>query len=69
MRGCRLLTFLLELVGIGYANEDFDPEQSELVNQIARVFGFHENGTMEAVKQWGKDELALMKEAQKLMES
>ena len=62
------VSFLLELVGMGYANEDFDPEQSELVNQIARVFGFYENGTIDAVKQWVRDELALMKEAQKLME-
>ena len=62
------ISFLLELVGMGYANEDFDPEQSELVNQIARVFAFHENGTIEAVEQWVKDELALMKQAQQLME-
>ena len=62
------VSLLLELVGMGYANEDFDPTQSELVNQIARAFGFHENGTIEAVEKWVQDELALMKEAQKLME-
>ena len=62
------VSFLLELVGMGYANENFDPEQSELVNQIARVFGFHENGTIEAIEQWVQDELALMKQAQQLME-
>ena len=62
------VSFLLELVGMGYANEDFDPEQSELVNQIARVFGFHENGVIEAIKKWVQDELALMKQAQQLME-
>lgn len=63
------VSFLLELVGMGYANEDFDPDQSELVNQIARVFGFHENGTIEAAVKWVQDELVLMKEAQKLMEA
>ena len=62
------VSFLLELVGMGYANENFDPEQSELVNQIARVFGFHENGTIEAIEKWVQDELALMKQAQQLME-
>lgn len=62
------VSFLLELVGMGYANEDFEPQQSELVTHIARVFGFHENGTIEAVAKWVQDELALMKDAQKLME-
>ncbi len=62
------VSFLLELVGMGYANEDFHPEQSELVNQIARVFAFHENGTVEAIEKWVQDQLALMKQAQQLME-
>ena len=62
------VSFLLELVGMGYANKDFDPTQSELVDRIARVFSFHENGTIEAIEKWVQNELALMKEAQKLME-
>lgn len=62
------VSFLLELVGMGYANEDFHPEQSELITQIALVFGFHENGTREAVEQWVKDEIALMRSARQLME-
>ena len=61
------VSFLLELVGMGYANEDFDPEQSELVNHIAKIFYFHEDGTIEAIEGWVKDELALMKKAQELM--
>ena len=62
------VSFLLELVGMGYANEDFDPTQSELVNDIAKVFSLHENGVIEAIEKWVQDELALMKEAQQLME-
>lgn len=62
------VSFLLELVGMGYANEDFDPTQSELVNDIARVFSLHENGAIEAIEKWVQDELALMKQAQRLME-
>lgn len=62
------VSFLLELVGMGYVNEDFDPAESELVRRIAHVFGFHENGTIEAIEKWVQDELALMKEAKNLME-
>ena len=62
------VSFLLELVGMGYADEDFDPEESELVVRIAEVFSLHEDGTKGAVEQWVKDELALMKQAQKLMQ-
>ena len=62
------VSFLLELVGMGYANEDFDPTQSELVNSIARVFSLHENGVMDAIEKWVQDELAHMKQAQQLME-
>ncbi len=62
------VSFLLELVGMGYANEDFDPTQSELVNDIAKVFSLHENGVIEAIEKWVQNELALMKQAQHLME-
>ena len=62
------VSFMLELVGMGYANEDFDPTQSELVNRIAKAFAFHENGTVEAIERWVQDELALMKQAQQMME-
>ena len=62
------VSFLLELVGMGYVNDDFDPAQSDLVRQIADVFSFREDGTEEAVEAWVKEELALMKKAQQLME-
>ena len=62
------VSFLLELVGMGYVNEDFDPRQSELIAQIAKAFSFHEDGTIEAVEAWVRDQLALMKSAQRLME-
>ncbi len=59
---------MLELVGMGYANEDFDPRQSELIERIAEAFSFHDNGTINAIETWVKDELALVKKAQQLME-
>ena len=62
------VSFLLELVGMGYVNEDFDPRQSALIAQIAEAFSFHEDGTIEAVEGWVKDQLALTKSAQQLME-
>ncbi len=62
------VSFLLELVGMGYANEDFDPRQCELVEQIGKAFALLEDGTVEAIEKWVKDELALMNKAQQLME-
>ena len=53
---------------MGYANEDFDPTQSELVNQIAKAFAFHESGTMEVIENWGQDELGLLKQAQQSLD-
>ena len=62
------VAFLLELVGMGYVNEDFDPRQSDLIAHIARAFAFHEGGTMEAVEAWVRDQLALTNRARQLME-
>ncbi len=62
------VSFMLELVGMGYANEDFDPRQSELIERIAEAFSFHDDGTINAIETWVKDELALVKKAQQLME-
>lgn len=62
------VSFLLELVGMGYANEDFDPKESALVVRVAEVFSFHDDGTMAAVEAWVRDQLALTKKANKLME-
>ena len=62
------VSFLLELVGMGYANENFDPRQSELIAQIAKGFSFHEDGTIEAIETWVKEQLALTKSARQLME-
>ncbi|MDE0417116.1 MAG: hypothetical protein OXI95_09310 [bacterium] len=62
------VSFLLELVGMGYSDEDFDPEESELVGRIAEVFSLHADRTIRAIEDWVRDQLNLLKEAQKLME-
>ena len=48
------VSFLLELIGMGYANEDFDPRQSELIAHIGKAFSFHEDGTIEAIEGVGQ---------------
>ena len=45
------ISFLLELVGMGFANEDFDLTQSALVGEIARVFTFHSSGPASLLRQ------------------
>ena len=62
------VSFLLELVGIAYADENFDQTEADLLHEVAKVFGFDENGTIEAIFQWVRDQLDLVKQAQKLME-
>ena len=62
------VAFLLELVGMGYANRDFDPKESELVGRVAEVFSFHDDGTMEAIEAWVRGQLALAEKAKQLME-
>ena len=62
------VAFLLELVGMGYANKDFDPKESELVGRVAEVFSFHDDGTMEAIEAWVRDQLTLAEKARQLME-
>ena len=56
----------LELTGIGYANENFDPHQSDLLRKIAEVLTLS-NNDVEAVNLWVADLLLLMKKARNLM--
>ena len=60
------VAFLLELVGVGYANDDFDPTQSELVGRVAAAFDLDD--AMGDVESWVKRQLMLAREARELME-
>ena len=60
------IAFLLELVGMGYADEAFDPRQSELVEAVATAFSLHTD--MDDVESWVRRQLLLMREARELME-
>ena len=61
------VSFLLELIGMGYANKTFEPAQAEIVHQIAEAFDFHEDGTIEAIEKWVKDQLDLMEQAKLIL--
>lgn len=60
------IAFLLELVGMGYANEAFDPKQSELVGAVAEAFSLDTD--MDDVESWVRRQLLLTREARELME-
>ena len=60
------IAFLLELVGMGYANEAFDPRQSELVGAVAAAFSL--DSDMDDVESWVRRQLLLTREARELME-
>ena len=60
------IAFLLELVGMGYVNEAFDPRESELVGQVAAAFSLE--GDMDDVESWVRRQLLLTQEARELME-
>ena len=60
------IAFLLELVGMGYANEAFDLKQSELVGAVAEAFSLDTD--MGDVESWVRRQLLLTHEARELME-
>ncbi|MYI68928.1 MAG: hypothetical protein F4103_09395 [Boseongicola sp. SB0673_bin_14] len=62
------VSLLLELVGMGYVNDDFDPRQSKLIEEVAAAFDMRGDGTLEAVERWVVDQLDLMRKAQELMQ-
>ena len=62
------VSFLLELVGMAYVNDDFDPRQSALIEQIAGALDLLHDGTLKTVNQWIRSQFSLMKSAQDLMQ-
>ncbi|MCY4302571.1 MAG: hypothetical protein OXC68_12665 [Aestuariivita sp.] len=62
------VSFLLELVGMAYVNDDFDRREFKLIYQISDALDLSEDGSLEAILKWVKDQLGLMKRAKTLME-
>ena len=58
---------LFEVVGMGYADEEFDPRESELINTMAKVLAIEEDELLSIIS-WVKRQLLLVKEAHRLME-
>ena len=61
------LALLFEVIGMGYADEQFDPLESQLINTMAKALGIEEDEVLVIVS-WVKRQLLLVKEAHQLME-
>lgn len=61
------LVLLFEVIGMGYADEQFNPQESELINTIAKALAIEEDEVLE-IMSWVKRQLLLVKEAHRLME-
>ena len=60
------VAFLLEVVGMGYANEEFDPAESQLANDLTKALAL-DDGVLGDIKSWVTRQLSLVREAQQLM--
>ena len=64
-RASRIALFL-ELTGIGYANEKFDPHQSAVLRNVAYALSLTDDD-VQAVNSWVKRQFLLVKDAHSLM--
>lgn len=62
------VAFLLEVVGMGYAQEGLGPTETQLARDLANALGLGNDDTLEDVKSWVKRQLLLVREAKQLME-
>ena len=61
------LALLFEVIGMGYADEEFDPQESKLINAMAKALAIEEDEVLNIVS-WVRRQLLLVKEAHRLME-
>ena len=61
------VAFLLEVVGMGYANDEFDPAESQLASDLVGALAV-DDGVLDEVKSWVTRQLSLFREALQLME-
>lgn len=62
------VAFLLEVVGMGYAHQDFDPAESELARNLTEALALDDDDILGDVKSWVKRQILLVREARDLME-
>ena len=61
------VALLLELVGMGYVDNQFSAGESELIGKMAAVLEIGEED-LDSIETWVKRQLALVEEARELME-
>ena len=54
------------VIGMGYADEAFDPQESELINSMAKALAIDEDEILNIIS-WVKRQLLLLKEAHLMM--
>ena len=59
---------MLELIGMGCADESFDAEEAVIVEQLASVLGFSDEDVLD-FKAWVRRQMMLVGEAEQLMEA
>ena len=57
---------LIELLGMGYADEAFVAQESKMINEIAGIL--MDTDVLQIIESWVRRQLSLLKEAQELME-
>ena len=62
------VAFLLEVVGMGFANQDFDPAEDKLARDLTDALALDDGDILADVKSWVKRQLLLVREAKDLME-
>ncbi len=60
------VAFLLEIVGMGYADQTFDPRESKLVGEIVNALA-DEDDLLGRITSWVQRQVLLVKEAHELM--
>ncbi len=61
------MAFLIELVGVGYADQTLEESENNFLKHIAETIGV-ELPRLEELKDWVQRQMALVAEAQKLLE-
>jgi len=57
---------LMELLGMGYADQELVARESKMINEIAGIL--MDTDALQAIESWVRRQLSLLKEAQELME-
>lgn len=61
------MSFLIELIGVGYADQTFDEIENNFIKHIAETIGV-ELSRLEELKDWVKRQMDLVAEAHKFLE-